>query len=110
MIKEFFIRLIQHLFALFIFDIPILNEFKRLVLSCFFTMGKKSYIAYDTILVSPHSRKQARMAIGNHVAIEHRCEIDYSGGITIKDNVWISEKVIITTHGHDIKKLKNNLF
>jgi acetyltransferase-like isoleucine patch superfamily enzyme len=37
-------------------------------------------------------------------------EIDYSGGVVIEDNVWISQGVIIETHTHDIKtkELKKN--
>jgi acetyltransferase-like isoleucine patch superfamily enzyme len=102
MYKEFIIRLVQHFLSHFIFDAPYLNEIKRNILRIFFKIGNHSYIAFDTFLVSPHSRKNAFIKIGNNVAIEHRCDIDYSGGLIIRDNVWISEKVIIATHNHII--------
>lgn len=102
MLKEFCFRLIQHCFSLFVFDFPILSEFKRLCLKNFIKIGNKSYIAYSTFLVSPHTQKYAYIEIGNNVGIEHRCDIDYSGGLIVKDNVWISEGVIISTHTHKI--------
>lgn len=109
-VKEYLFRIVQHLFSLFIFDTPFLNEIKRNMLRLFISIGPHSYIAYGSFLVAPHSNKKAFLKIGRNVAIEHRCDIDYSGGITIKDNVWISERTIIATHTHIItyKSLKKN--
>lgn len=109
-IKEYLFRIIQHLFSFFVFDTPILNEVKRNILRLFIIIGPRSYIAFGSFLVAPHSNKKAFMKIGRNVAIEHRCDIDYSGGITIGDNVWISERTIIATHQHIIedKSLKKD--
>lgn len=103
MIKEFIFRLIQHLLGIFIFDAPVLNEIKRNIYKLFIKIGKKSYVAYDTYIVAPHSTKDAFLIIGNNVAIEHRCDIDYSGGLIIGDNTWISECAMIATHDHNIQ-------
>lgn len=110
MIKEYLFRVLQHAFSLFVFDTPYLNEIKRNMYKFFIRIGSGSYIAYDTFIVSPHSTKYAYLTIGKKVAIEHRCDIDYSGGIEIGDNVWISEGTLISTHGHSIisKSLKYN--
>jgi acetyltransferase-like isoleucine patch superfamily enzyme len=74
------------------------------ILKLFFKIGKKSYISYRTILTSPHDSINSSFEMGDNVGIEHDCDIDYSGGLKIKNNVWISEKVIITTHQHVVIK------
>jgi acetyltransferase-like isoleucine patch superfamily enzyme len=102
-IKEYLFRLLQHTLSSFIFDTPYLNEIKRNIYKFFIRIDTGSYIAYDTFIVSPHTTKYASLRIGKNVAIEHRCDIDYSGGIEINDNVWISEGALIATHGHSIK-------
>ena len=53
-------------------------------------------------MFAPHNSHTSYFEIGENVGIEHDCDLDYSGGIIIKNNVWISEKVIITTHQHDV--------
>lgn len=93
-----------------IFDMPGLTQFKSSILRFFFSIGENSYISYHTIFVSPHNRQSAYLKIGKNVGIEHSCVIDYSGGLEIEDDVWISEGVFITTHGHHIttRELKKN--
>jgi acetyltransferase-like isoleucine patch superfamily enzyme len=115
MMKEYLFRLLQHTFSAFIFDTPFLNEIKRNIYKFFIKIDSGSYIAYDTFMVSPHTSKYASLRIGKNVSIEHRCDIDYSGGIEIHDNVWISEGAFIATHGHsitstDLKKKQEIVF
>ena len=108
MLKEYLIRTVQHLLGSFIFDAPLLSSFKSAVLRSFFQIGDRTFISYNTLSVAPHSREKASLRLGNDVAVEHSCFIDYSGGVTIEDHVWISEGVFIGTHGHRIrsKRLK----
>lgn len=103
MIYEYFLRLIQHLLGVFIFDAPFMIRIKMFTLRLFFDFSMSSYISHGALLVSPHSRENASFSIGDNSAIEHHCELDYSGGLVIGDNVWISEGVFIATHGHLIK-------
>lgn len=102
MIREYIFRLVQHFFCLFLFDTPVLSELKIFCLRRFVKIGRNSHIAYGSILVSPHKFKDPCLEIGNNVAITHNCDIDYSGGLIIKDNVWISEGAMIATHEHKI--------
>ena len=102
--KELIIRFIQHLFSSFLFDIPVFSNIKMSILKIFFKIGKSSYVSYRSILFSPHDSAKSNFEMGNNVGIEHDCDIDYSGGLIICDNVWISEKVIITTHKHNVIK------
>lgn len=106
---EFVKRFLVLLLSSYIFDIPILMKIKMKILGLIFKIGKNSYISYRTILYAPHCNNKRFLKVGTNVSIEHDCDIDYSGGITIEDNVWISERVIIATHEHKIlhKKPKN---
>lgn len=102
--KELIIRFIQYLLSSYFFEIPVLSYIKISILKLFFKIGKNSYISYRTILFSPHNSKSSNFEMGDNVGIEHDCDIDYSGGIIIRNNVWISERVIINTHKHNIIK------
>ncbi len=86
-----------------------MNEVKRFFYNFFIKIDKSSYIGFSTFITAPHSRKNAFMHVGKNVAIEPRCDIDCSGGVTIKDDVWISEGALITTHSHKVsdRSLKN---
>jgi acetyltransferase-like isoleucine patch superfamily enzyme len=101
--NELLIRAIQHCVAGFIFDGPPLSRFKSWIYARFFEIGANFSIAHGSILVSPHTTEHAWLKIGNNVSIEPGCDIDYSGGLRIEDNVWISERAFIATHGHKIK-------
>jgi len=102
--NELIIRGIQHLMSSFIFDIPGITELKTMILRSFFKIGNNSYVSYGSILIAPHNNNQASIEIGDRVGIEHSCDIDYSGGLIIKNRVWISENSLIATHSHTIKK------
>jgi maltose O-acetyltransferase len=73
-------------------------------------MPLSSYVSYDSFLVNAHCHKKAFIKIGENTSIENGCYIDYSGGITIGDDIWISENAFITTHDHVVtsKELKKN--
>lgn len=77
-------------------------KIKILILRLFFSIGKGSFISYRTILYSPHRYIKNSLVIRDNVGIGHDCDIDYSGGLEIKENVWISERVIIATHEHKV--------
>lgn len=103
MLKEYVRRFVQHLLGSFLFDAPGLVQCKMFVLRRFFDIGPNSYLSYRAMLVSPHSTRHAHFSMGRNVGVEHDCELDYSGGLKIGDDVWISEGVFIATHGHRIK-------
>ncbi len=103
MIKEALLRLIQHFLSIFIFDLPPLFYFKKGIYKVLFKIGAKTYVAYNSFLLNPHFNKKAYLEIGKNTGIENGCHIDYSGGVKIGSNVWISENVFITTHEHDVK-------
>ncbi len=108
--RELFRRFVQCLFSSFIFDGPGFSFLKISIYRCFFKIGRNSYISRASMLLSAHSTARSSLKIGENVGIEHYCDIDYSGGLEIRDNVWISRGVLIETHDHRIKSrdLKKN--
>lgn len=103
MLKEYFRRFVQHILGSFLFEAPGLIQLKMFVLRRFFQIGENSYISYRAMLVSPHNLRHAHFRMGNNVGVEHDCELDFSGGLEIGNDVWISEGVFIATHGHQIR-------
>jgi acetyltransferase-like isoleucine patch superfamily enzyme len=110
MIKEVFFRLLQHCLSFFIFDLPGLSKMKTILFKTFASIPLSSYVSYDSFLVNAHCRKKAFINIGENTSIENGCYIDYSGGINIGDNIWISENAFVTTHDHIVtsRELKKN--
>jgi acetyltransferase-like isoleucine patch superfamily enzyme len=107
MFKEILIVGIQYIFSSFLFDAPFFSQIKKNVYKIIFNFkGRKILIRRGTYLISPHTRKYALLEIRNNVLIKHRCDIDYSGGLTIDDNVNIAQNVCINTHSHIIKDSK----
>ncbi len=102
MIREYIFRLIQHCLSLFVFDTPGISAFKVFCLRRFVKIGRNCHIFYGSFLVSPENFNGPYLEIGNNVRISHDCFIDYSGGLIIQDDVWISGRASITTHSHKI--------
>jgi acetyltransferase-like isoleucine patch superfamily enzyme len=88
-----------------LFEIPPLLQLKMLILKSFFKIGKHSLVLRGFLFYKPHPTKEGYLIIGNNVSINHDVEIDYSGGVRIDDDVWISQNVIIETHEHVISEL-----
>lgn len=100
--SEIFRRAVQIFFGLSIFDAPLLLSIRHLCYNLLFKIGRHSVISQHVYFIRPHGIVKNDLVIGNNVRINSHVEIDYSGGVIIEDNVWISQRVIIETHGHDI--------
>ena len=103
LLSEYIFRGIQFVFGSFIFSAPLLWNIKKIILQLYVNIGDNSYVSYNTMLARSHMPPNAYLNIGDNVGIEHECFIDFSGGLTIEDNVWISERVYISTHSHTVK-------
>ncbi len=95
----------QLLFSSILFDIPLLDKLKSLFLRLVVDIGPGSYIRHATFFNSSHANinGMGKLKIGKGVLIKQNCEIDYSGNVTIGDNVNIAQHVMIFTHGHSFK-------
>ncbi len=85
------------------FDAPGLSALRMSVYRLFFEIGQESLIVHDSLFTRPHHLKSGYLKIGKRVGINHHVEIDYSGGVVIGDDVWISQYVLIETHQHSVK-------
>jgi acetyltransferase-like isoleucine patch superfamily enzyme len=99
-LREALRRFTQGVVAVSLFDFPGLMQLRLLALRSFFTIGDGGIIGKGCYFVQPHGLDSGRLQIGRGTRLNHRVEIDYSGGVRIGDNVWISQNVLIETHDH----------
>jgi len=66
-------------------------------------IGEGCIIAHNVMFTQPDGLTGGKLHLANRVEISPDVEIDYSGGVRIADDVWISSGVIIETHEHEIK-------
>ena len=93
-------RLVQGVFGLALFDFPGLMSLRLLALRSFITIGEGTIVGKNFYFVQPHGLPNGSLRIGADTRLNHRVEIDYSGGVAIGDHVWISQNVLIETHDH----------
>jgi acetyltransferase-like isoleucine patch superfamily enzyme len=103
-LDELFRRAAQVVISSALFEAPGLFQLKNLVYRAMFDMGRGCIIQKGVLFSVSHQIKGGRLKIGNYVGINNDAQIDYSGGVTIEDHVWISQNVLIETHTHHIKK------
>jgi hypothetical protein len=92
--------LVQGIVGLALFDFPGLMQLRLFTLRTFVVIGGSTIIGKGCYFIRPHGLEEGRLEIGKLTRLNHRVEIDYSGGVTIGDNVWISQNVLIETHDH----------
>ena len=101
-------RTIQLLLSFRVFSIPGFNSLKVAILRIFFNIGRKTSILHGVYFESHHAISKP-LLIGSNVAISENVIIDFTGGIVIGNEVWISPGAAIYTHDHIAlsRKLKN---
>lgn len=108
-LKEIIYRGVQKVIGWWPFDAPGLMQIRMAGYRVIATkVGKKCIFAHGVLLTQPDGLKGGSLVLGDRVEISPHVEIDYSGGIVIEDDVWISTGVTIETHEHkiDSKALK----
>ena len=101
-VMELVRRAIQIIISTSIFECPGFFQLKMFLYRAFFDVGRNCIIHRGGMFLIPHRIKGGTLKIGNRVRINAFCEIDYSGGIVIHDDVWISQNVLIETHNHSV--------
>nr|WP_321269487.1 acyltransferase [uncultured Tolumonas sp.] len=113
-IKEAASRGGQAIFSVFLYDLIPFYWLRVFIYSKMFHMSHGAKISSNVKFLRPHFKSicfsKAMINIGKNCSINRNVEVDYSGGVTIGDNVWISQNVIIETHEHliDVTKPKKN--
>lgn len=93
-------RFIQLLVGIQLFDIPPILQLRCLTYRLLFGTGRGLLVGSKCMFIVPHGIYGGYLKIGENVKFHHNVEIDYSGGVTIGNDVWISQNVLIETHGH----------
>jgi Acetyltransferase (isoleucine patch superfamily) len=108
--KEIVRRTVQLFAGTIILNLPYLLPFRIWLYRRLFPIGENCTFAHDIQFIKPHSFSQAHLEVGNSVEIGPSVIIDYTGGVVIKDYVWISEEVMVFTHDHIVntRQLKKN--
>lgn len=93
-------RSVQMVFGMEIFDFPFFSGIRHFFYRLVFNIGKSPVIQRDVRLFRVHGKKDGKIKIGKRVLLAEGLSLDYSGGVEIGDNVWLSEDVMIHTHIH----------
>ena len=101
--SELLSRAAQMVVGTALFDAPGLLAVRHAAYRLFVDIGQAPVISQHVRFNRPHDLVEGRMTIGANVAINAYAEIDYSGGVVIEDDVWISQGAIIETHAHEIE-------
>lgn len=81
---------------------------KRLDAYCSrYTIGNHCHIGHN-VIIQRHHFLWGTIKIGNNVTLAKNVYIDYTGFLTIEDNVGLSNGVIIETHSHSGYALRGN--
>jgi acetyltransferase-like isoleucine patch superfamily enzyme len=93
-------RLVQVIVGIALMDMPPLLQLRGLIYRFMFPCGSGLVIGAGCHFLVPHGIAGGSLRIGRDVRISRGVEIDYSGGVEIGDEVWISQNVLIETHDH----------
>ncbi len=99
-IKEAARRFIQLLVGIQLFDMPPILQMRCLTYRLLFGTGGGLLVGSNCMFIVPHGRSEGYLRIGENVKFNRNVEIDYGGGVTIGNDVWISQNVLIETHDH----------
>jgi len=101
-ISEAMIRGLQVLVSGGLFDFPPLLNLRHKVYRILFNIGDNPLIGHHCYFKRAHFNEGElrQLTIGKNVKINDFVDIDYSGGVKVGDDVWISQRVLIETHDH----------
>ncbi len=84
-----------------IFNLPGLRRFRRRIISLYYNAPGLVMERYAR-LYAAHPNAQSYLKLGNPVEIGRNAYIDYSGGLTLGDHVYLSDGVKVFTHNHPV--------
>lgn len=95
------------------YELPHLREKRNKAYAKHFNMGKGCMVEYNVELSRQHYLN-GTVSIGQNVLLAKNVFIDYSGYVDIRDNVQITNGVIIETHAHefhsDYREPRNRIY
>lgn len=100
-------RIVLTIFSSKIFSFPILYKLRNKFYKKEFNIGKNPIIEHNVWIQRTHGKK-GFIKIGSNVLMSRNTSIDYTGAVTIEDNVWLSEGCSIFSHIHKLNKNRIN--
>jgi len=88
-----------------LFNLPLLIFFRKGVYKLLFNIGKNVHIENGVFIDREHRKLNSSIIIMDNVLISRHVHIDYTGFLTIKNNVRIAQGVTILTHHRDLDEL-----
>ncbi len=96
-------RIVFSIFGSMLFSMPQLYKLRIWAYRKTFSIGRNPIIESGVIIKRTHGLN-GRIKIGCRVLLAQNVFIDYSGGVEIEDDVWLSEGAQIHTHEHVLNK------
>lgn len=90
------------------YELPNLREKRNRAYAKRYNMGKGCFVEYNVELSRQHYLN-GTISIGNNVTLTKNVFIDYSGFVTIEDNVKIAAGVSIESHHRDLEAQEKGL-
>lgn len=100
-INRFSDYFITGLFGSHFFSLSPVRRIRLLAYRKRFNIGEDPTIEQNVYIYSPHGIIGS-ILIGDRVLLARNVSIDYSGGLVLEDDVWISANAKIITHEHDL--------
>jgi acetyltransferase-like isoleucine patch superfamily enzyme len=97
--RQLFHRFLQNFFGSKWFSYPYLFKLRTKVYQKLFDLGKNPILENDVWIYCTHGTK-GTIKIGDRVLLARHVSIDYTGYVTLEDDVWLSEGVSIHSHSH----------
>lgn len=84
------------------FDLPIGLQWRDSKYRRLFYAGKGLHVGHNVHIDREHKQLTGSIEIGKNVFISHDVLLDYTGHLTIGDEVWILQGTHVITHKHDV--------
>lgn len=104
--KKKLLNIVSWLFGFKIFSYISFIPIRKFIFGRFFNIGYQCGFGNHIEFFCAHSDALASVKIGNRVNIGQGCQIEVGCPLTIEDNVWISDFVIVLSHIHEIKSTR----
>ncbi len=88
------------------FDLPIGLQWRDSKYRRLFRAGKGLHVGHNVHIDREHNQLTGSITIGQGVFISHDVLLDYTGHLSIGNDVWILQGTHVLTHEHDIDELR----
>ncbi len=88
-----------------LFSLPYIYKLRNWAYSKCFNLGPGATLMEGVEFMRKHSL-EGKLSVGRKVHFSRRVSVDFTGGVTLGNNVVLSEGAMIMSHSHDMLNLK----